>query len=102
MAFVPAEAGQANAAERQCDLRTPQEQPVSQRERSLRARLATEYRRRERAPERIVDLRRQLAAQQIRDHITRILAAAPPLTISQRRELADVVLGGDADGTDAA
>jgi hypothetical protein len=69
---------------------------VSERERSLRQQLATEHRRRNRAPERIVDLRRQLAEQQIRDHITRILAAAPPLTVDQRRELAALVLEGAA------
>jgi hypothetical protein len=70
---------------------------LSQRELSLRQQLATEYRRRQRSPERILELRRRLAAQQIRDQITRILAAAPPLTADQRRELAALVLEGARD-----
>ncbi|HEY3879034.1 MAG TPA: hypothetical protein VGM12_10595 [Trebonia sp.] len=69
---------------------------MSQRERSLRARLATEYRRRDRDPDAIVAVRRELAAQQIRDHITRITTAAPPLTDGQRQELAALVLEGAA------
>lgn len=67
-------------------------------EHSLRARLAYEHRRRTPDRELILDLRRQLARQQIEDHIRRITSAAPPLTPDQRRELADLVLaGGDAD-----
>ena len=66
------------------------------KEHSLRGQLAAAYHRRERDPERILDLRRQLAAQQIRDHITRILEAAPPLTVDQRQELATLVLQGGA------
>jgi hypothetical protein len=69
---------------------------MSPRERSLRARVATEYRRSTRNPERITELRRELAAQQIEDHIRRITASAPPLTLDQRRELA-ALLTGDAD-----
>jgi hypothetical protein len=71
---------------------------MSQRERSLRARLATEYRRRDRDPDAIAAARRELAAQQIRDCIARITAAAPPLTAAQRHELASLLAGG---GTDA-
>ena len=63
-------------------------------EHALRARLASEYRRRTRDPERIIDLRRQLAAVQVEGHITRILSAAPPLTAGQRQHLASLVLGG--------
>jgi hypothetical protein len=72
---------------------------MSPRERSLRARVATEYRRRTRDPERIEELRRELAAQQIEDHIQRITASAPPLTPGQRQRLAALVLG-DADATE--
>jgi len=72
---------------------------MSEREISLRQQLATEHRRRARNPERILDLRRHLAAQQIRDHITRILGTAPPLTLEQRRELAALVLEGPVDAT---
>jgi hypothetical protein len=94
----PAEAGQCNAPERERDLRAPWEHPVpARKEHSLRGQLAAQYNRRERDPERILDLRRQLAAQQIRDHITRILGAAPPLTIDQRHELAALVLEGAVD-----
>ena len=70
---------------------------MSAREHALRARLAGEHRRREPDPERIAELRRELAAQQIRDHITRITASAPPLTAAQRRELASLLAGGGAD-----
>lgn len=66
-------------------------------ERTLRARLATEYRRRDRDPERIAAARRDLAAQQIRDHITRITASAPPLTPDQRQTLAALLLEGVPD-----
>lgn len=66
------------------------------REHVLRANLASEHRRRELDPERILDLRRELAAQQIRDHVVRITSAAPPLTGTQRQELADLVLAGGA------
>ena len=66
------------------------------KEHSLRGQLAAEHHRREPNPERILDLRRQLAAQQIRDHITRIFEAAPPLTVDQRQELATLVLQGGA------
>lgn len=62
------------------------------KEHSLRGQLAAAYHRRDRDPERILDLRRQLAAQQIHDHVTRILTAAPPLTDEQRRELAALLL----------
>lgn len=67
-------------------------------EHALRARLASEYRKRTRDPGRILDLRREIAAVQVERHITRILSAAPPLTDSQRQHLASLVLGG----TDAA
>jgi len=98
VALVPADAGQCNAPERECGPRTPQEHHLPPRkEHSLRGQLAAAYHRRERDPERILDLRRQLAAQQIRDHITRILEAAPPLTVDQRRELAALVLEGTGD-----
>jgi hypothetical protein len=66
-------------------------------ERALRARLATEYRRRDRDPERIAAARRDLAAQQIRDHITRITASAPPLTADQCQDLAALLLEGVTD-----
>jgi hypothetical protein len=67
---------------------------MSQREHQLRAQLATEYRRRDRDPERIDDVRRELAAQQIRDHVTRILETAPPLTDAQRGDLACLLTVG--------
>lgn len=67
---------------------------MSRREQSLRAKLATEYRRRDRDYDRIAAARRDLAAQQIRDHVTRILESAPPLTGTQRDELADLILSG--------
>jgi hypothetical protein len=63
------------------------------REHSLRGQIAAEYRRRDRDLERIDELRRDLAAQQIADHVTRITASAPPLTLGQRRELAALLLG---------
>jgi hypothetical protein len=69
---------------------------------TLRARLATEYRRRNRDPERIAAARRELAAQQIRDHITRITASAPPLTVDQRRELVAQLLAPEGGGAGAA
>lgn len=84
---------------RGCSFCTPREPPVS--ERALRAKLATEYRRRDRDPDRIAAARRDLAAQQIHDHITRILGAAPPLTADQRLELASLLVGGDGVGTAA-
>lgn len=65
------------------------------KEHSLRGQLAAEHHRREPDLERILDLRRQLAAQQIYDHVTRIYKSAPPLTLDQRRRLAALVLGGD-------
>lgn len=68
---------------------------MSSSERTLRAKLATEYRRRDRDPERIAAARRDLAAQQIRDHITRITSASPPLTAAQRKELAALLLGDE-------
>lgn len=71
---------------------------MSQREKSLRAKMATEYRRKNPDAERITAARRELAAQQIRDYITRITEAAPPLTGEQRRELAGLLLvGGGLD-----
>lgn len=60
---------------------------------TLVARVATEHRRRNPDPERIATARRELAAQQVRDAITRILSGAPPLLPEQRAELAALVLG---------
>jgi hypothetical protein len=69
---------------------------MASREHSLRARLAHEHRRRDRDPERILDLRRQLAAQRIEDFIKRVQSAAPPLTAEQCHRLM-ALLGGEAD-----
>ena len=66
---------------------------MSQQEHQLRARLATEHRRRVRDPELIDELRREHAVVQIRDYVTRIMSAPPPLTAGQRRELAALLLG---------
>jgi hypothetical protein len=69
------------------------------KEHRLRGQLAAAHRH-EPDPERILDLRRRLAAQQLRDHITRILAAAPSLTVDQRRELAGLLLEGAVDASE--
>jgi hypothetical protein len=65
---------------------------MASREHCLRGQLAAEYRRRNRNLERIEELRRELAAQQIADHVTRITASAPPLTLGQRQALAALLL----------
>jgi hypothetical protein len=69
---------------------------MASREHSLRAQLASEHRKRDRDPERITTLRRELAAEQIAGHVRRILGGAPPLTDDQRQELATLVLQGGA------
>lgn len=63
-------------------------------EHQLRAQLAAAHRRRERDPEQINDLRRQLREQQLADHIKRVVDEAPPLTSEQRARLA-ALLGAD-------
>jgi hypothetical protein len=83
--------------------RTPKEHHVSDREHSLRQRLATEHRRRDPDPELIAELQRQRAVARIEDFAAGVFIAAPPLLAEQRQHLAAVMLrGGDADGTDAA
>ncbi|WAL48264.1 hypothetical protein [Rhodococcus pyridinivorans] len=40
------------------------------------------------------DLRRELAASRIQDHIEAVLADAPPLTAAQKDRLAAIIRGG--------
>lgn len=73
---------------------------MASQEHLLRQRIATEHRRRDPDPDLIADLQREHAVVRIADFAHRVLAAAPALTIDQRKELAALVLGG-ADGTAA-
>lgn len=73
---------------------------MSQREHTLRARIATEHRRRDPDLGLITKLQRERAVVQISDYVTRIMSAAPPLTMGQRRELAAILL--DEGGASAA
>jgi hypothetical protein len=66
------------------------------REHVLRANLASEHRKSSPDPGRILDLRRQLAAQQLEDSIRRILGRGPALTVGERQKLAGLVLAGGA------
>lgn len=69
--------------------------PVS--EHQLRARIATEHRRRDPDHDLIDDLQRERACIRIEDSVRKILASAPPLTDSQRLRLAAILVGGAAD-----
>ncbi len=42
----------------------------------------------------VTELRRQLKAERLGDHITKIVDAAPPLSDEQRRQLAALLRGG--------
>lgn len=64
---------------------------------ALRQQLATEHRRRVPDPERIADLQRRRAVLRIQAFAAMVLAGSPPLREDQRRHLAAVMLGGDAD-----
>jgi len=66
-------------------------------EHRLRAQIATECSRPRPDPDRIAELRRERAVVRIEDYARQVLADAPPLTASQRRRLADLMLGGGAD-----
>jgi hypothetical protein len=47
----------------------------------------------------LTDLKRQLAAETLENHIRKIVAKAPPLSDRQRNHLASIILdGGDRDG----
>jgi hypothetical protein len=65
---------------------------MSELEHSLRVQIAQEHRRKVRDPERIAELQRRRAAERIRESVTKIMSAAPPLTVGQRRELAALFL----------
>ncbi|GAA2726323.1 hypothetical protein [Actinocorallia aurantiaca] len=52
------------------------------------------------SPEKVDDLRRDLNAQTLEDHIRAIVDTAPPLTVEQRERLAGLLLEGVR--TDAA
>lgn len=49
------------------------------------------------SPERVAELRRAYHASRAADYLQRLLACDPPPTPDQRRELADILVGGDAD-----
>ena len=65
---------------------------MASQEHLLRVRIAQEHRRRDPDPDLIKDLRRQHAVVRIEDSIRGILAAAPPITLEQRRHLVMVVM----------
>ncbi len=44
----------------------------------------------------ITELRQQLKAERLADHITKIVDAAPPLSVEQRTRLALLLKGSDA------
>lgn len=67
--------------------------------RSLRGRLAAESR--HRPTEDHTDLRRELKAETLAEHIAKTVAAWPPLLPEQRDRLALLLRGGEAHG-DAA
>jgi hypothetical protein len=69
------------------------------REHTLRAQTAAEIRRRNPDPVRIDELRRERAVVRIEDSVRKILAAAPALTLEDRRrvvEAVEAVMGGGA------
>ena len=70
---------------------------MASQEHSIRARIAHEHRRRHPDPDVIADLRRQHAVVRIEGYVRRVLSVTPPLTAAQRRELATLLAGGDAD-----
>lgn len=61
---------------------------------NTRAKLANELRRNPDAD--VTDLRRQLKAERLEDHVKRVLDAAPPLTSAQRDRLAALLASGAA------
>jgi hypothetical protein len=67
---------------------------MASREHSLRAQIATEHHRLNPDPDRLAELQRQRAVVRIEEFAVKVLAAVPPLTVAQRRHLADVMLGG--------
>jgi hypothetical protein len=73
---------------------------AASREHALRVRIASEHRRRDPDPDLIAELQRERAVVRIQDYVRGILAAAPPLTAGQRRELAALLL--DEGGASAA
>jgi hypothetical protein len=70
---------------------------MASREHSLRMRIAREHRHREPDPDVLAALQREHAVARIEDHARKILASSPPLTIDQRRHLAEVMLGEAMD-----
>lgn len=66
--------------------------PSSPERRRLAGRLAIASRR---TPELVEDLRRDLKAQALEDHIRALVDTAPPLTGEQRERLAALLLSGD-------
>lgn len=56
--------------------------------RTINAHLAAEHRKKNRDPERIAELRGLLRAEQLAEHIRRVVDQAPPLTDEQRGRLA--------------
>lgn len=44
----------------------------------------------------VTELRRQLKAERLEDYIAKVVAAAPPLSASQRDKLAMLLRGGEA------
>ncbi len=45
----------------------------------------------------VLELRRQLKAERLEEHITKLVAAAPPLSAAQRDRLAALLRGGGSD-----
>ena len=61
--------------------------------RVLCANIAAEHRKKDRDPERIDHLRRQLREEQLAEHIRRVVDQAPPLTAEQKTRLAALLTG---------
>ncbi|MGJ5668592.1 hypothetical protein QLG13_12100 [Rhodococcus aetherivorans] len=65
---------------------------ISTRSRSIAGHLGVTLRKDPNAD--TTDLRRELAASRIQDHIEEVLASAPPLTAAQKDRLAAIIRGG--------
>ena len=63
---------------------------------SERARVASLTRSRPADDPDLIEARRTLRYERLSEHITRVLADAPPLTVSQRRQLAAILRGNGA------
>jgi len=76
--------------------------PASTNWRSPRARIASLSRSRTPDDPDLQDARRDLRAARLADYITRTIAAAPPLTVTQRDQLATLLRGTAASSGDAS